>query len=400
MVLVAIQSIYKGRKCGMTSKERITRILRHEPVDRIGLFEVFWAETAQRWVDEGHVAVDRDAKKTSTEGGASYDTTRGVPVVELVEDHFHLDLRRCRAINLVADPDAGEKVEAEDEASRTVRDGNGALLRWLKGRSGAPEHVGFKVQDRAGWEEHIRPYLRDTRLMERRIDRKYYRTMREKCAAEKLYLTLGAVGAFDLMTPMCGHVNLLTGMAADPDWIRDMCDVYSRLTTDLLETLVTTEGMPDGLWVWDDLGFKNGPFMSPAMYRDLIFPAHKRLFDWAHSKKLPVILHSDGFVTPLMSHLIEAGIDCLQPLEAKAGMDLLQLTRDFGDTVSFIGGMDARALVTNDLAKVRAEIDSKLPAAMVGNGYILQVDHSVPSQVNYETYKYFVETALEIGTYR
>ncbi|MBN1686625.1 MAG: hypothetical protein JW852_08215 [Spirochaetales bacterium] len=384
----------------MTSKERITKILRHEPVDRIGLFEVFWAETAQRWVDEGHIASAGAAARSPVESGAGCDTTRGLPVVEIVEDHFKLDLRRCRALDLIAEPGAGDTVVAEDEASRTVRDGNGALLRWLKGRSGAPEHIGFLVQDRACWEEHVKPQLLDGALMEKRIDRPFYRSMRAKCGAENLFLTLGAVGTFDLMTPMCGHVNLLMGMADDPEWVRDMVEVYSRLTVDLLETLVSTEGLPDGLWVWDDLGFKNGPFMSPAMYRDLIFPAHKRLFDWAHARKLPVILHSDGFVAPLMHHLLDAGIDCLQPLEAKSGMDILALTRDFGDRVAFIGGMDARVLVTNDLGKVKAELEAKVPAAMAGNAYILQVDHSVPVQVDYETYRYFVEMGLEIGTYR
>ena len=81
------------------------------------------------------------------------------------------------------------------------------------------------------------------------------------------------------MSPMCGHEYLLTGMAADPDWVRDMGELYATLTVRLLEILFAREGMPDGLSVWDDLGFKHRPFMSPAMYRELIFPAHRRLFE-------------------------------------------------------------------------------------------------------------------------
>ena len=52
----------------------------------------------------------------------------------------------------------------------------------------------------------------------------------------------------------------------------------------------------------------------------------------------------------------------------------------------------------NDLGRVRRQLEAKLPAAMAGSGYILQVDHSVPPQVNYETYRYFVEKGLEMGT--
>ncbi len=97
--------------------------------------------------------------------------------------------------------------------------------------------------------------------------------------------------------------------------------------------------------------------------------------------------------------MIEAGIDCLQPLEAKAGMDLVKLKKRFGERIALIGGMDARALVSNDLARVENELRSKLPEAMAGSGYILQVDHSVPDQVSYETYWHFVEKGLQIGTY-
>ncbi len=369
----------------LTSKERISRILGHQPVDRVGLFEVFWKETAQNWANQGHFEKP-----------------------EMVSDHFGLDVRRTngeitppsrKLVNLVADLDAGDQIVEENETSKLVRDGNGALLRWHRDSSGAPEHVDFLVKDRPGWQEHIRPHLLDSRTYERRIDFDLYRDMRTRYARQQVFLSAGVVAAFDLMSPMCGHVNLLMGMALDADWVRDMCEVYSTVTINLLEILFEREGLPDGLWVWDDLGFKNGPFMSPAMYREIVFPAHKRVFDFAHSHELPVILHSDGRIESLIPHLIEAGIDCLQPLEVKAGMDLLKLKKEFGHKIALIGGMDVRALETNDRKAVDAELESKLPGAMSGSGYILQVDHSVTSQVDYETYKHFVERGLEIGTY-
>jgi uroporphyrinogen decarboxylase len=147
------------------------------------------------------------------------------------------------------------------------------------------------------------------------------------------------------------------------------------------------------------LGFKEKPFMSPAMYKDLLFPAHKRLFDWSHSRNMPVIVHSCGYVEPLIPGLIEAGIDCLQPLEVKAGMDLVKLKKEFGDRIAFIGGIDVRTLIANDLEDVQTELEKKVPVAMQNSGYILQVDHSVPDQVDYETFKFFIEKGLQIGTY-
>ena len=369
----------------LTSKERFARILKHQPVDRVGLFEVYWRETAQKWSAEGRF---------------------GRP--EMVSDHFGLDVRRTggeitpadyHIVNLVADLDAGDQVVEETETVKLVRDGNGALLRWIKSGSGAPEHVDFTVKDRRSWEAHVRPRLLDERTYERRINFGSFRNLRAKCTRENRFMTCGVVGAFDRMSPLCGHEHLLMGMALDPEWVAEMADLYAAVTVRLLEILFGREGLPDGLWVWDDLGFKNRPFMSPGMYRALVFPAHKKLFDFAHGRGLPVVLHCDGYVEPLIPALIEAGINCLKPLEVKAGMDLLRLKQRFGERIAQIGGMDARALESNDRQIVEAELLGKLPGVMAGSGYVLQVDHSVSPLVEYETYKFFVERGLEIGTY-
>jgi uroporphyrinogen decarboxylase len=368
----------------MTSRERIGRILRRKKTDRVGLFEVFWGPTAQSWVDAGHFARPEEA-----------------------EDHFNIELRRTSGnvtplatlLDLSANPGVTEVVE-ETAEWRLVRDGNGALLRSPKSGIGGVEHVDFLVKDRAAWEEHIRPRIADRGLYRQRINVELYRKWRNHCRKHDLFLSCGVAGAFDSMNLVCGHEYTLMGMGLDPDWSTAMMDAYATANIEMMETLFAAEGEPDGVWIWDDLGFKNGPFMSPAMYRELVMPYHKRVIDFAHSRKLPVILHCDGFVESLIPSLIEAGVDCLQPLEAKAGMDLVRIKRQFGDRLSFCGGMDARALLTNDLAVVRAELEEKLPAAMAGGGYILQADHSVPLGVKYETYKYFVEKGLEMGTYK
>ena len=301
----------------LTSKERFARILKHQPVDRVGLFEVYWRETVDKWVAEGHFARP-----------------------EMVSDHFGLDVRRTGGeitpadygvVNLVADVDFGQQLVDETATTKLLRDGNGALLRWNKESSGAPEHVDFAVRDRRGWESLIRPHLLDQATYPRRINFASYRALREKCARDERFMTSGVVGAFDLMAPMCGHQNLLIGMAEDPDWVRQMADLYATVAIRLLEMLWGQEGLPDGLWVWDDLGFKARPFMSPAMYRELVFPAHKKLFDFAHGHNLPVVLHCDGFVEALIPALIEAGINCLQPLEVKAGMDLTRIKEHYGE---------------------------------------------------------------------
>lgn len=357
----------------MTSRERIGRILRRQPVDRIGLFEHFWGDTIKKWADEGHI--------------------RGA---ESLEDHFGFDLMMRWAFNFTAKLDFEPETVEETEETILTRDGNGAVLRRHKQHDATPEHVDFLVRDRATWLEHGKPFLAPER---RRIDFEGYRDVRRAAAEANRFFFWSGTNVFELMHPICGHEYMLLGMAMDPEWVKDMVSTYCELTLHLMDILFAEEGYPDGLWFYEDMGFKERPFMSPDMYREIIQPAHKRCVDYAHARGLPVVMHSCGYVTPLVPGMIEAGIDALQVIEVKAGMDILQLYRDFGDRLSFIGGTDVRVLYTNDKAAIEQELAAKIPVVKGKFGYVLHSDHSIPNQVQYESYRYFVDRGLELGHY-
>ena len=361
----------------LTSRERVARTLKREPIDHIGAHESFWGDTQRAWTEAGHLA----------EG-------------ESLHDHFDLDIRMSWPLNMAGNLDAEEEIVEETDETKLVRNANGALLRWWKNKAGTPEHVDFLVKDRAGWNEHIRPRLLNADDYRRRINFEAYCDARDAAARDNRFFCWSGTNVFELMHPVCGHEYMLMGMALDPAWIKDMCTVYSELIVALQEILFAAEGLPDAIWFYEDMGFKAKPFMSPAMYREIILPAHKRTFGYAHSLGLDVIVHSCGFVEPLVPGLIEAGMNCLQAMEVKAGMDLIELKKKYGETIALMGGLDIRALESNDTAVVEAELNKKLPVAMAGGGYVLHTDHSVSSRVNYETYKYFLQRGREIGTYR
>jgi uroporphyrinogen decarboxylase len=357
----------------MTSRERIGNILRRQPVDRIGLFEHFWGDTQACWQKEGHIK----------EG-------------ENLSDHFGFDFELCWCFNTVADLDYEPEVLEENETTKLVRNGNYATMRSHKLHSSTPEHVDFLVRDRAGWEKHIKPKLSADR---RRINFEAYRNAKALARRTNRFFAWSGVNVFEIMKDVCGHEHMLIGMADDPGWIQDMADTYSRLTVELQKMLFAEEGLPDGVWYYEDMGFKNRPFMSPAMYRRIVWPAHRYSVGFAKDKGLPVIMHSCGYVEPLLPGMIDAGIDCLQVIEVKAGMDLLKLYREFGRQISFMGGIDVRVLYTNDKAQIDAELEAKIPVVMQNNGYVLHSDHSIPDTVHYDSYRYFVKRGMELGTY-
>ncbi|MDP6700595.1 MAG: uroporphyrinogen decarboxylase family protein [Candidatus Latescibacteria bacterium] len=357
----------------LTARERVQNAIERKPVDRLPVCEGFWAETIRRWTDEGHLQEGED-----------------------LVAHFDHDVRRAGGINGIADLDF-EPAVLEETAETILRlDGNGAKLRRHKLHSTTPEHVDFTVKEQRGWEESIKPHLLE--VDRRRIPFETYREERRKATEEERHFCWAGLAPFEQMHPMCGHEYMLLGMAADPQWVVDMVATYAEFTIMHLEVLFAAEGLPDSIWFYEDMGFKKKPFMSPAMYRDIMQPGHRRLFGYAHALGRMVIVHSCGFVEPLVEGLIAAGMDCLQAMEVKAGMDMPRLCQRYGERISFCGNIDVRELVSNDHGRIRAELERKIPLVLKsGGGYMLHSDHSIPPDVDYDTYCFFLERGRALG---
>ncbi len=357
----------------MTGIERVGRQLKRQPVDRISVYEHFWADTRQEWEKQGKIEPDAD-----------------------FSDLFDFDFELASAFSMVADLDFEPVVLEETDETILTLDANGASLRRHKLHAATPEHIDFSVKDRKSWDELIKPKLK---FDMRRINFEKYRDMKKKAAEANRFFCLSGTNVFELMHPVCGHEYMLMGMVLEPEWIVDMVTTYSRLIVELQEELFSQEGYPDGIWFYEDMGFKQRPFMSPAMYHELIKPGHKYTIDFAKSINKPVIMHSCGYVEPLIPGMMEAGIDCLQVIEVKAGMDLVKIYKDYGENLSLMGGIDVRTLYSNDFDIINKELESKIPIVKGRNGFILHSDHSIPNTVNYESYKHFVERGRELGTY-
>ena len=89
----------------------------------------------------------------------------------------------------------------------------------------------------------------------------------------------------------------------------------------------------------------------------------------------------------------------LQAMEVKAGVDLLRLKPLHGDRIGFMGNIDVRVLETNDLEKVEEEVKKKVVCGMQGGGYIFHSDHSIPSSIEFKTYRFALECGRKYGTY-
>jgi uroporphyrinogen decarboxylase len=196
-----------------------------------------------------------------------------------------------------------------------------------------------------------------------------------------------------------GDEITLMAMAEDPEWIIDVSRTFTDIMLQNLDLAMSTGIEPDGLWIYGDMAFKTATMCSPAMYRELIWPDHKRLADWAHARGMKFIYHTDGNVNGVMDLYLQAGFDCLQPLEAKASMDIRNLCPKYGDRLSFFGNIDVMVMATNDPERIEHEIASKLQAGKATRSYAYHSDHSVPPSVSWKTYQHIVRLVEKYGNY-
>lgn len=124
---------------------------------------------------------------------------------------------------------------------------------------------------------------------------------------------------------------------------------------------------------------------------------HNRACDWARKKGIRVRLHSCGDINPFVPELIEIGVEMLNPIEVKAGMNPVELKKKYGDKLAFHGGLNA--VLFNDMDKMCEEMRKVIPVMKQNGGYIIGSDHSVPQTVSLNDFKQFVDTAKELGKY-
>ena len=140
----------------------------------------------------------------------------------------------------------------------------------------------------------------------------------------------------------------------------------------------------------EDMSMKAGPLLSPATYREFIWPHLRRMVDFMHSHGVKYFaVDTDGDPTALVPLMMDAGVDILWPLERAAGMDPVMLRAKFGPSLRLWGGVDKRVLVHGPAA-IRAHLREMIPLIEEG-GYIPTVDHTVPPDVSWDDFRYYME---------
>ena len=352
----------------MDSQKRVSLVLTGATPDRIPLDDTYWETTVERWHREG--------------------LPRGISP----RDYFGTnEIIRFGGDYTMQFP---ERVLAESESMRLYWDSDGALRRDLHVSEGwTSQWQDFTIKSREDWSRHRhRMAFNDSRIPDGTLDT--YRRAR----AEGRFVCYTAHACFHPTWMRIGMENLLVAMLKEPAFIHELLAGHAQLVIDIFDGMRRMGIEFDGAFLADDLGYTAAPLISPALYRELVYPYHKRMCDHFSGHGLKTILHSDGNIEPLIPHFLDAGFAALHPLEVKAGLDIRRLDSQFGESLVFFGNIDARKL-SGTREEIEEEIVTKLSAAKVHGRYIYHSDHSVPHSVSFENYAFAIELIKRHAAY-
>jgi hypothetical protein len=203
----------------------------------------------------------------------------------------------------------------------------------------------------------------------------------------------------ECLTRLIGPENNMLWIGMYPERMGKVIAKIGQFYLDCAKAQIdAADGLLDGFVIWGDVAYKNNMFFSPDYWRQHFKPWVKAIAEYAHSKGLMVIYHGCGDVSKILEDYIEIGIDAMNPLEAKAGLDAVQLRKKYGSRLGICGNSNMQVWETGDRDLIREEVLRKLNAAK-GGKYIFQSDHSVASNISGQTYDYIVKLVREHGRY-
>jgi uroporphyrinogen decarboxylase len=203
---------------------------------------------------------------------------------------------------------------------------------------------------------------------------------------------------FSLPRYLMGMENLLVAIIAEPELVRALVNMSVEINLEMAREVVARGARI--VYTGDDYAGNRGPFMSPKHFRELFYPGLRRVMGGFKDLGLLVIKHTDGNLWPIMDMIIDSGIDCLDPIDPQAGMDLAEVKAKYGDRVALKGNVDcAQTMTFGTPEDVIAETREALRKGAPGGGFILSSSNSIHSSVKPENYLAMLQTLEKHGHY-
>jgi len=356
----------------MTNRERVLACLNYQPYDRLPIIHFgFWWETLAKWRDEGHLT-DADVQEWG----------RTAAIEKMGFDLEWDPAYHCR-YNI--DPAFEyEVLEEKPDGTKLVRNWSGAVMLQKDDAGSIPAEVDHLLKDRASWEEHYLPRLQFSEA---------------RAPVNEAFLTdvhddlrgLHCGSLFGHIRDWIGVEGTAYMYADDEELFTEIIDTVGNLCYRNVETVLAHGMRFDFAHFWEDICFKNGPLINPAVFDEKVGPHYKRITDLVKQHGIDIIsLDCDGCIDKLVPIWLENGVNTMFPIEVGTwDASIAPWRAQYGQELRGVGGMN-KTVFAADRAAVDAEIERLKPLIELG-GFIPCPDHRIPPDAQFENVVYYTE---------
>jgi hypothetical protein len=366
----------------MGLREDAMAILHYQTYRRFPIVHFgFWRETVALWRDQGHLTPE---EAEGIDYGDDGENAR------CLGERLGFDFNWYATVggtNGLLPPFEAKVLEELPGGYRKVRNSVGAILLDKPGTASIPPEIDHTLKDRASWEKEFLPRLQ---WAEERVDRAAFGALADDAGrAHPLGLHCGSL--YGTFRDWVGLENACYLQADDEDLFVEILDTLAALQLKVAETVLSTGARFDFGHFWEDICFKSGPLVSPAVFRERVGPWYRKFAELLGRHGIDLIsLDCDGLIDELVPIWLDNGINTMFPIEVGTwGASIEPWRRKYGRAIRGVGGMDKRVFA-QDPAAIDAEIERLRRLVDLG-GFIPCPDHRIAPDAKWENVQYYTD---------
>lgn len=364
--------------------DRTYRVFTYQSVDRVPDLEFgYWPQTIRRWLKEG-LPLSLTLEETQDMFNAKVDAYFGFDSGQSYEIPLKIKM----------DPPFEEQILERRAESVIMRDVDGVIAERYQhdsALSSIPRFIEFPVKNPADWQamkEHYRWDGAGRQLSPAEIDQ-----ARQAYASGKA-IWVFFTGFYGLLRGWMGTEHLSFAFYDQAGMLHDMVEHWAELCVRQIEQLPAGLGIDAVSW-WEDMAGKNGPLVSPSIFREFLQPGYRRVMAALKARGCVLgMVDCDGNPLRIVPNWLEEGVNIMFPLEVEAGVDPYQWRERFGMDLRLRGGIAKEPLVAGGKA-IDRELERIKPLLEQG-GYIPHLDHLVPPDISLANYCTYLEKKRQL----
>lgn len=373
----------------MNNRERLKAVLNYETYDRMPVAHFgYWAETLEKWCREGHL-------KQEEIDGLGDGNSKDAALAEKLGFDFNyfttfMDNSGFSSLFPAFEP---KILEEFPDGSYKILNEDGAIVMQKRGAISIPAEVGHILVDRKSWEEHYLPRLQYT---EDRFDDKAMEEAAVRSDTRQEPLGIFCKSLFGQIRNWMGIEGISYLYADDEDLYYEIIDTVGELCYKTTRRVLEAGVKFDFAHFWEDICFKNGPLVSPAVFEERVGPHYRKIAELVNGYGINIVsLDCDGVIDALIPTWINNGVNTMFPIEVGTWNASIKPWREkYGRRIRGVGGMDKKVFAY-DYAAVDAEIE-RLKALVTLGGFIPCPDHRIPPDAKWENVQYYCDRMRKV----